>query len=220
MVGNGRLAVGVRLAAADGDEQVVFVARVGDVPPLERRGFRAAPPGHEEQPGDDAVDGRALVGAFGGLEPAAGAPPTEAGQHAPGGRPGRIRIARELGAQPRRDRRARGGAARLEQLGEVGGQARVVERAAAEPGVEAAQGAGVGAARVRADRGLGEPARRGGQRGELAPAPAGGRDQGGVGRRLWQLAGILSATIRTIGQPQKRDWTSVRGAGVKADSPA
>ena len=41
----------------------------GDVPPLERRGFRAAQPGHEEQPGDDAVDGRALGGVFGGLDP-------------------------------------------------------------------------------------------------------------------------------------------------------
>ena len=36
----GRLAVWVRLAAADGNEQAVFALRVGDVPPLERRGFQ------------------------------------------------------------------------------------------------------------------------------------------------------------------------------------
>ena len=89
-------------------------------------------------------------------------------------------------------------AARLEQLGQVRGQAAVVELAAGEPGVEPLEGPGVGAARVRAQRGLCEPARRAGQRGELAPAPAGGRDQGGVGRRLWQLAGIVVATITVI----------------------
>ena len=61
----GRLAVGVGLAAADGDEQAVLVARVGHVPPLERRGFRAPQPAHEEQPGDDAVDGRARSGLAG-----------------------------------------------------------------------------------------------------------------------------------------------------------
>ena len=138
------------------------------------------------------------------------APPPEPGQHAPGGRAGRVRIARELGAQPRGGdghRGARGGAARLEQLGQVRGQAAVVELPAAEP----AEGPGVGAARVRADRGLGKPARRGGQRGELAPAPAGGRDQGGVGRRLWQPAGIVAATITAIlGYPLNR--SPVRGA--------
>ena len=48
---------------------------------------------------------------------------------------------------------ARGGAARVEQLGEVRGQAAVVEFAAAEP----SEGPGVGPARVRAQRGLGEP---------------------------------------------------------------
>ena len=71
----GRLAVGVGLAAADGDEQAVVAPRVGHVPPLERRDFRAPQPGHEEQPGDDAVDGRTRFGPFRGLEPAAGAPP-------------------------------------------------------------------------------------------------------------------------------------------------
>ncbi len=67
----GRLAVGVRLAAADGDEQTALLARVGHIPPLERRVFRAAQPGHEEQPGDDAVDPRTRLGACGDLETAA-----------------------------------------------------------------------------------------------------------------------------------------------------
>ena len=132
------------------------------------------------------------------------APPAEAGQHAPGGRPGRIRLAGELGAQPRGGdghRGARGGAARLEQLGEVGRQARVVELPAAEPGVEPAQSPGVGAARVRADRGLGEPAR---QAGELESAASSPRPPPATGtraasrRRLWQLAGIVAATITAI----------------------
>ena len=68
----GRLAVGVGLAAADGDEQAVVALRVGDVALLERRGFRAP------QPGD-------------------------------------------------RHRRARGRAPRVEELGQVRGQAAVVE---------------------------------------------------------------------------------------------
>ena len=55
----GRLAVGVGLAATDGDQQAVALARVGDVPPLELDGFRTPQPAHEEQPDDDAVDGSA-----------------------------------------------------------------------------------------------------------------------------------------------------------------
>ena len=45
------------------------------------------------------------------------------------------------------------------QLGEVGGQTRVVELAAVEPGVEAAERAGVGPSGVRADGGLDQAAR-------------------------------------------------------------
>ena len=45
------------------------------------------------------------------------------------------------------------------QLGEVGGQGRVVDLAAAEPGVEPAERAGVGPPGVRADGGLDEAAR-------------------------------------------------------------
>ena len=45
------------------------------------------------------------------------------------------------------------------QLGEVGGQGHVVELAAIEPGVEPPERAGVGAAGVRADRGLDQAAR-------------------------------------------------------------
>ena len=46
------------------------------------------------------------------------------------------------------------------QLGEVGGQRRVVELAAVEPGVEPPERAGVGPPGVRADGGLDQAARR------------------------------------------------------------
>ena len=66
-------------------------------------------------------------------------------------------------------------AARVVELGEVGGQGRVVELpAAGEPGVELAEGAGVGAAGIGADRGVDQaargrarPAERGLGRGDL-----------------------------------------------------
>ena len=47
------------------------------------------------------------------------------------------------------------------ELGEVGGQGRVIERAPVELGVELAVGAGVGAAGVVADRGVDQATRRG-----------------------------------------------------------
>ena len=47
------------------------------------------------------------------------------------------------------------------ELGQVGGQGRVIEPAAVEPGVELAEGAGVGAASVVAHRGVDQAARRG-----------------------------------------------------------
>ena len=46
------------------------------------------------------------------------------------------------------------------ELGEVGGQGRVIEPEAVEPGVEPAEGAGVGAAGVFADQGVDQAARR------------------------------------------------------------
>ncbi len=45
------------------------------------------------------------------------------------------------------------------QLGEVGGQGHIVERPSVEPGVEAAERAGVGPPGVRADGGLDQPSR-------------------------------------------------------------
>ncbi len=50
-------------------------------------------------------------------------------------------------------------APRVVELGEVGGQGRVIERAPGEPGVELTEGAGVGAAGVCADRGVDQAAR-------------------------------------------------------------
>ena len=62
-------------------------------------------PAHEEQPGDDAVDGRAL----GGLPAAAvGRAVPQAGQHALGGRAGRVRFAGQPGADTSRRDRHRG----------------------------------------------------------------------------------------------------------------
>ena len=81
------------------------------------------------------------------LAPAAitGGPPV-AGEHPGGSLTGRARPACELRAEARRGYRhrgARGSAPRVVQLGEVGGQVRVVERAPVEPGVEPPQRPGV-----------------------------------------------------------------------------
>ena len=50
-------------------------------------------------------------------------------------------------------------APRVVELGEVGGQGRVIELLAGEPGVELAERAGVGAAGVVAQRGVDQAAR-------------------------------------------------------------
>ena len=69
------------------------------------------------------------------------------------------------------------GAAGVVEIGEVGGQGRVIELLAVEPGVELAEGAGVGAAGIGADRGVDQAAR-----GRARPADRGvGRgDPGGL----------------------------------------
>ena len=59
------------------------------------------------------------------------------------------------------------------ELGEVGGEGRVVKQPAGEPGVEAAERPGVCPARVRADGGLGEAA--GGRRRAVELGRVGGR---------------------------------------------
>ena len=81
--------------------------------------------------------------------PVAGGGPPVPGQH-PGrpladgsGLPGELRAEARRGD---RHRGARGSAAGVVQLGEVGGQGHVVELAAVEPGVQASQRPGVGAA--------------------------------------------------------------------------
>ena len=58
-------------------------------------------------------------------------------------------------------------AATVVELGGVGGEAHVIERAPVEPGVELAEGAGVGAAGVCADRGVDQAARGRGRRADL-----------------------------------------------------
>ena len=77
---------------------------------------------------------------------------------------GRVRLPGEPSPEPRRGDRhrgARGGTATVVELGDVGGEAHVIERATGEPSVEAAQSAGVGAAGIGADRGVDQAARRG-----------------------------------------------------------
>ena len=83
-------------------------------------------------------------------------------EHPGGPLAGRVRLAGEAGPEPRRGDRhrgRRGGAAGVVELGEVGGQGRVIEPEAVEPSVELAEGAGVGAAGIGADRGVDQAAR-------------------------------------------------------------
>ena len=85
-----------------------------------------------------------------------------AGEHPGGPLAGRIRLTGEPGAEAGRGDRHRGaagGAAAVVELGEVGGQGRVIEPEAVEPGVELAEGAGVGAAGVVAQRGVDQAVR-------------------------------------------------------------
>ena len=72
------------------------------------------------------------------------------------GLPGELRAEARRGD---RHRGARGGPAGVMQLGEVRREGHVVELAAVEPGIEAAERAGVGPPGVRADGGLDQAAR-------------------------------------------------------------
>ena len=84
------------------------------------------------------------------------------GEHPRGLLAGGVGLAGKPGPEPRRGDRhrgARGGAAGVVELGEVGGQGRVIEPEAVGPGVELAEGAGVGAAGVCAHRGVDQAAR-------------------------------------------------------------
>ena len=106
----------------------------------------------------------------------AGGPPV-AGQDPGGVFPGRARLMGEAGPEAGRGHRRRGacrGSPQVVELGEVGGEGCILEPAAVEPGVEAAERPGVRPAGVRAERGLGEAA-RGGRR-------ALERGRGGTGR--------------------------------------
>ena len=111
-----------------------------------------------------------------GLPPAAGgAVAPEPGQHAIGERAA-DRVRGERGAEGDggdREGGRRGGAALLEQLPEVGGQSGVDGGRGAAPGVELAQGAGVGGAGVGAQGMCGQPAR--------------GRRAGGERGRIWRV---------------------------------
>ena len=104
----------------------------------------------------------------GGLAPApVGGRATVAAQHARGRCPGGVRLAGELGPKPDGGDGEGGGcgrAARLERVGEVGGEQGVVNRGGPPPGVQARQRAEVGPSGVDADRGVGELP--GGRRGD------------------------------------------------------
>ena len=118
------------------------------------------------------------AGPFGGRAPVAA-------QHARGRFPGGVRLAGELGPKPDGGDGEGGGggrAARLEHVGEVGGEPGVVNRGGPSPGVQARQRAEVGPSGVAADRGVGEPAR--GRRGDGQRPRRGG---------LWGC--LLSITI-------------------------
>ena len=108
----------------------------------------------------------------------AGGPPV-AGEDPGRPFPGRARLAGEAGPEARRGyrrRRARRRPALVVELGEVGGEGRVLEPPAVEPGGQAAEGPGVRPAGVRAEGGLGEasgararPRRGGSGRGNPSP---------------------------------------------------
>ena len=100
-------------------------------------------------------------------------PATVAAQHARGRCPGGGRLAGERGPKPDGGDGEGGGggrAARLEDRAEVDGQRGVGERGGPPPGVQAREGAAVGASGVDADRGVGELP--GGRRGDGPAAPA------------------------------------------------
>ena len=109
----------------------------------------------------------------------AGGPPV-AGEDPGRPFPGRARLAGEAGPEARRGyrrRRARRRPALVVELGEVGGEGRVLEPPAVEPGGQAAEGPGVRPAGVRAEGGLGEASgararpRRGGSRASMRRSP-------------------------------------------------
>ena len=88
----------------------------------------------------------------------AGGPPV-AGQDPGRPFPARARLAGEAGPEARRGHRRRGARRRpalVVKFGEEGGEARILEPPAVEPGVEAAERPGVRPAGVRGERGLGE----------------------------------------------------------------
>ena len=142
-----RLAVLVRLAAADGDEDAISVAGVGHVDPAQRGDFRPLQPAHEEQPGDHRVEtpprgghplrldaaaaparpvargehGRQVRGAeWAGLAAATvGGRPAVAGEYPGGPLAGRVRLAGELRAEAGRGHRIDANALRTALVSEL-----------------------------------------------------------------------------------------------------
>ena len=87
--------------------------------------------------------------------------PPVAGEDPGGAFPGRARLSGKAGPEARRGHRRRGarrGSAQVVESGEVGGDGRILEPAAIEPGVEPAERPGVLPAGVRGEGGLGEAA--------------------------------------------------------------
>ena len=111
-----------------------------------------------------------------------GGRPAVAGEYPGGPLAGRVRLAGELRAEAGRGDRHRGaarGAAGVVELGDVGGEAHVIERAPGESGVKLAEGAGVGAAGIGADRGVDQAARSRGRRADR------GVGRGDLGERIF-----------------------------------
>ena len=88
-----RLALLVRLPAADGDENAGPVGGGGDVGLSERRDLAPAHPGHEEQLRDDGIEAAALEGDLVGLDASAA--------------PARLAAGAEDGGEVRRHERSR-----------------------------------------------------------------------------------------------------------------
>ena len=126
-------------------------------------------------------------------------------------------------------RSGRGRAAGLVKVPQVGGEARVVERSALEPGVELAAGHGVGAAGVGRRRALDEP-----DRGLDAGPLDIGADVPGLAGGTYRMIRLLISPIRTAsirsglaletgrlrpGARQRLLPSPARGGGQPSDAP-
>ena len=183
--------LGASRATWESERRSVVSARFQRVSRLsaQRKGAHLAPPHprHEEEPRDPPPRAAALV-------PALDRQRSAGSRRGPGPSVPRPGSARQRGGPgstppPPAVEVARRRPALVVELGEVGGQRRVLERPAVEPSVEAAERPGVGAAGVRADGGLREAARD--RRWALKPG------RGGAGRGGARVVSIFTpAAVR------------------------